>query len=352
MSIQKIIILRALFLGDLLCATPALRLLKASFPQAELTLVGLPWAASLVERLPYLDRFLAFPGYPGISEVPYEQHCTQAFLAEARDQYYDIAFQMHGDGTNTNGFVAELGAARSLGYGRVGDQRLDITMLYDDDEHEVLRWLRLVRLAAGRSEAVGLEQDTQIDFPFFPAEQAQADILLAPLRVNGGPLIGLHPGCKDPARRWPAEHFAASGDYLAQAYGAQIVLTGGPEEREITAAVQQHMRTPALDLAGKTGLGTFAAVIGSLDMLLSNDTGASHFAVAARTPSVVLFGPSHPDQWAPLNRSLHHVVDARALTGHIHDGAAALGALPLAPVLAACDMVLGQRERAVGVNVL
>src|SRR5215207_9031922 len=94
-AIRKIAIFRALFLGDLLCSVPALRALRQRFPSAEITLIGLPWAADLVERLPYLDRLAVFPGYPGIAEAPYQAVRTTGFLAEARAAGYDLAFQMH-----------------------------------------------------------------------------------------------------------------------------------------------------------------------------------------------------------------------------------------------------------------
>ena len=64
-----------------------------------------------------------------------------------------------------------------------------------------------------------------------------------------------------------------------------------------------------------TDLGEFAAVISALDLLVTNDTGASHVAAATRTPSVVLFGPTRPDRWAPLDRSRHQVIDAVSSPG-------------------------------------
>lgn len=145
-DVERIAVLRALFLGDLLCATPALRALEQAFPRAEVTLIGLPWAATLVERLPYLDRFVAFPGYPGIREVAYDQERTAAFFTDMRAQRFDLAFQMHGDGRSTNGFVAQLGAARTIGFARPGDTRLDIWAAYAPEEHETLRWLRSLAL--------------------------------------------------------------------------------------------------------------------------------------------------------------------------------------------------------------
>src|ERR1044071_79749 len=126
-AVRKIAVFRALFLGDLLCAVPAFRALGQRYPQAEITLIGLPWAAEFVQRVPYIDRFVAFPGYDGIQEVAYSPSQTAAFLRSFQADGYDIALQMHGDGHVSNGFVAALGARLALGYRRDADDRLDFS---------------------------------------------------------------------------------------------------------------------------------------------------------------------------------------------------------------------------------
>ena len=342
-DVRRIAIFRALFLGDLLCTTPAFRALKRRFPGAEITLIGLPWAREMAERLPALDRFEAFPGYDGIMETPYDPARTAAFFAAARATGYDLALQMHGAGEVSNGFVAGLGARVTAGYRRGADDRLTLSLHYDFEEHEVRRWLRLVALAGAPTD------DRRLDFPIAPAEHARAAALLAATPLTEPAItIGLHPGAKDPARRWPVGCFAALGDALAGRHGARIVLTGGAGEGAITGAVRRAMRAPALDLAGATDLGGFAAVLARLDLLVTNDTGASHLAAATGTPSVVLFGPSRPAEWAPLDRGRHRAVDALALAGTGGDPATALRDLPLEPVLAACAAALDARPAMCG----
>ncbi|HYN89192.1 MAG TPA: glycosyltransferase family 9 protein [Ardenticatenaceae bacterium] len=357
---KRIAIYRALFLGDLLCTVPAFRALRRRFPDAEVTLIGLPWAATFVRRFGhYLDRFVAFVGYPGINEVVVVPDQVARFFQEQHAYGYDVALQMHGDGSVSTGFVADLGARLTLGY-RSGahDGRLTASLPYDPDEHEVLRWLRLVALLGADSD------DSTPEWPSTQGEERQAARLLRgicdqtpevfkPSEVSktagvsgasevfgAAPLIGLHPGAKDPARRWPPECFAALGDALAERYGARLLITGSTEEAPIAAAVKRAMRAPALDLCGKTDLGTFAAVVARLDLLVTNDTGASHVAAATTTPSVALFGPTRPGQWSPLDRARHRVVDAVALSADGLDPTAALRQLPVEPVLAVCASLL------------
>jgi ADP-heptose:LPS heptosyltransferase len=349
LPIRRIAILRALFLGDLLCSVPALRVLRQRFPSAEITLIGLPWAADLVARLPYLDRLAVFPGYPGIVEAPYQPTRTTAFLAEARAAGYDLAIQMHGSGQISNAFVAALGAKGSIGYRPGPDSRLSASLRYDSQEHEIVRWLRLVeqlQIVKGQWQiALGQEQSTSsylhsaaLEFPITAVERARAaELLFTPSQV---PMIGIHAGASTPLRRWPAARFAALADALIERYGANIVLTGTANERPVTVAIRRAMHHPALDLAGETNLGIFGAAIAQLDLLVCNDTGAAHMAAAVGTPSVVIFGPGRPAQWGPLDRERHRVVDAWALAKFAADGVTALRELPVEPVLAACSAML------------
>jgi ADP-heptose:LPS heptosyltransferase len=92
------------------------------------------------------------------------------------------------------------------------------------------------------------------------------------------------------------------------ARGFQVVLTGSSDETHLTTAVKQHMKAPAVDLAGKTTVGGLAALLSKARLVVNNDTGISHVTAAVRTPSVILFSVPDMDRWAPGNRKLHQVI--------------------------------------------
>src|SRR5215211_5066832 len=217
---SRIAIFQALNLGDLLCTTPALRTIRGRFPAAEITFIGRSWAEDLVARLPTVDRFLPFPGFPGIAESP-----PGAARTVPHRPRFDLAIQMHGSGEVSNGFVAALEATYSVGFGPPGERRLTTVLSWLESEPEPLRWLRLAD-AIGAAPA-GLNTE----FPVTPAERATAAALIGP--PNGLPVIGLHVGASDPGRRWPAESFARLGDTLAAQGQAHIVLTGSDQERPL-----------------------------------------------------------------------------------------------------------------------
>src|SRR5438105_4360139 len=109
--IKKIAILRALQLGDLLCVIPAIRALRTAYPNAKITLMGLPWAAQFVRRFnTYFDEFMHFPGYPGLPEQEYDDNAFTRFIEETREKHFDLVLQMQGNGTIINELMPLLGA--------------------------------------------------------------------------------------------------------------------------------------------------------------------------------------------------------------------------------------------------
>lgn len=298
-------VFRALQLGDTLCALPALRALRQSWPEARITLIGLPWAATFASRFPHLvDAFIPFPGHPSLPETPFDAAAQQAFTQRLNETRFDLALQMHGDGRVTNAIVESFGSARTVGFAPSGPGSAD-QLPYRDEGHEIRRLLRLV-------EHLGLPAAGEhLEFPVTVAERAGARRLLAGHGLSGRPFAVIHPGSRAASRRWPASGFAAVADSLS-AQGVSIVLTGSAEERPITAAVRSHMRETVIDFSGQTDVGTLAALLQQAELLVCNDTGVSHVAAAVRAPSVVLFSGSDPARWAPPDAALHRPVSVSA----------------------------------------
>jgi ADP-heptose:LPS heptosyltransferase len=300
-SPRRIAILRALMLGDLLCAVPALRAFRAGFPEAEIVLVGLAWARGLASRFDHLvDGFLELPGFPGLPEVAPRIADLPGFLAEAQSRRFDLVAQLHGNGRVTNTIALLLGGRRTAGFYVPGELCPDEELFvpYPDEGHEIHRLLAL-------PEHLGLPIDGErLEFPLRPEDEEELARIAPDLRA--GEFACVHPGARS-ARPWPAERFATVADALAAA-GLRVVLTGSDAETEVTRRVSELMRAPALDLAGQTSLGGLAALLAGARVLVSNDTGVSHLAAALRVPSVVVVTTSDPRRWAPLDRGLHRTV--------------------------------------------
>ena len=103
-------------IGDYLCATPAVRALKRAAPRARLDYVGLPLVRDVVARNPYVDGFIAFPGFPNIAEQFFEPRRVVAWLAGMQAQRYDLVVQLYGSGRvrQPGGVAARRAALRGV----------------------------------------------------------------------------------------------------------------------------------------------------------------------------------------------------------------------------------------------
>ncbi len=293
--------------GDMLCAVPALRALRAAAPRAHVALIGLSWAQAFAARFPrYIDEFIEFPGYPGfpLPAAP-DARAIAAFLGAMQRRRFDLAIQMHGSGITSNPFAAMLGARATAGAWLPDHYCPDPArfVLYDGGAPEVRRNLKIVeRLGApARGE--------ELEFPLLDRDWEEVRPAMRMHGLRPGTYACIHPGARVPARRWPAERFAAVADVLAGA-GVRTVFTGSAVEQPMIGAIREQMTNASADLTGLT-FGAMAALLSKARLLVANDTGVSHLAAAFRVPSVVVFTAGDPRRWAPLDNALHVPVHVR-----------------------------------------
>ena len=211
---------------------------------------------------------------------------------------------------------------------------LDVRHRVDDDVHEVERALSL-------AAACGFELPDRDDGRLRIRRPPH------PLRLQPGYVV-VHPGASVPARAWPAVRLAERGAVLVDS-GRQVVVTGGPDERGLTARVAGGDRK-VLDLGGQTSLGQLADVLADAAAVVVANTGPAHLAAAVGTPVVSLFAPVVPAvRWRPWR--VPHVLlgdqsapcaDTRARTCPV-PGHPCLASVSALDVMAALEQV-AQRE--------
>lgn len=267
-----ILVLRALGVGDLATAVPALRGLRAAFPGRRLALAAPPWLTGLIGLVGGIDRVVATGG-----------------LDDARlSDRPDVAVNLHGRGPQSHRLLratrpGELWAFANAEAGHAGGPP------WIDDEHEVHRWCRLL-------EHYGVS-----------ADPADLSLAVPPIGGTAGLTI-IHPGAKSPSRRWPPDRYAAVARALA-GDGHRVVVTGSGCERDLAVRVARRAGlTRAAALAGNTGIAELAGLVAGARLVISGDTGIAHLATAYRTPSVVLFGPMSPARWGPPAHPYHRVI--------------------------------------------
>ena len=298
----SLVIFRALQLGDMLCAVPALRALRAALPTTRIVLVGLPWAAQFAERFPrYIDDFLAYPGHHALPEQAVNPDAVAPFYAAITSNKFDLALQLHGSGEVTNAIVQSFGARCVAGFGipmRPAGKD-DYFYPYPNSGPEPLRLLELAEQLGAPPMGVHLE------FPITDADERELAASGIARDLAPQKYLCVHPGARWRDKCWPAQRFARVADQLAAEFDLRVVLTGSASEAALTAEVAQHMRTPALDAAVPLSIGAMAALMSRSRLLLCNDTGVSHIAAGLRLPSVVIFSKADIRRWAPLDHQHH-----------------------------------------------
>jgi ADP-heptose:LPS heptosyltransferase len=297
-----IIVFRPRQLGDMLCAVPALRALRAAAPGARITLVGLPWAQRFVERFAaHVDDFLPFPGHPALPEQAVRYEELPAFHMALARRHPALAIQMHDDGTRTNAIVAGFGSAACAGFHPTGT-RLPAGWAgieWPRTESEPERLLRLV-------ESLGApRQGADLEFPVTAADMAE-------LRASGladglepGTYFCIHPGGRSRDQCWSIARLASVADHVACSWGLIPVFTGAADEAGLAHEVAVRMRVPARIAAGPISLGAMAALMAGARLLVSNDIAVSHIAAGLRLPSVVISCKADILRQAPAGTGLH-----------------------------------------------
>ncbi len=301
-DVSKIAVLRANALGDFIFTLPALEALRAAYPQAEIVLLGKAWHKEFLAGRPSpIDRVVVVPRYGGVGEEPGIEEDTEElehFFGAMEREHFDLALQMHGGGRYSNVFMHRLGARMTVGSQTPDALPLDRNLRYIYFQHEVIRYKEIVSLVGAHNDLIE---------PRIALIQADMDEAQRVVPEGHEPLVVLHPGASDVGRRWPTEKFAQVGDALAGA-GAQVVVTGTLEERELVEAVVEKMEARAEGLAGKLSLGGLAGLLARCHLVVSNDTGPRHLAAAVGAATVSIYWCINLVNSSPLTRAHHRPI--------------------------------------------
>jgi ADP-heptose:LPS heptosyltransferase len=317
-AVRKIAVLRPNAVGDFVFALPALHALKETYPEAEIVLLGKAWHADFLRGRPGpVDRVLVLPPVAGVGAPPdaaCDERAVQGFVDAMVDERFDIALQMFGAGHFSNPFLLRLGARLSVGARAEGAAALDRWLPYLEPNNRRLALLEIAALAGASPGPLPPLLRLSLPLPELAvteADRVEAEAVLP--RVAGERLAVLQPGSTDPRRCWPPQHFAALGDRLGQA-GMRVAVNGSAAETALVAAVVEAMRHPAVALAGRLGLGGLCGLLERATLVVSNDTGPLHLALALGVPSVGIFWLTNLVEGLPLRQS--HLRAALSLQTH------------------------------------
>jgi ADP-heptose:LPS heptosyltransferase len=285
--VGRVLLVNATGLGDLLFSTPAVRALKETYPGWRLNALVQPHFAPLVQANPYLERLWLYPG----------RGWRLLHLArQLRHEHYDAAIILHGNDPEATWLAVTTGAPFVI-----GSANSPLAFAYsaavapaDPFEHAIERRLAYVRLLGADTP----RRNMDLFLPPGEAEQAQA-ILRAHFGAPLPLLLALHPTGSDPYKWWPQESFAALGTFLYETYGAGLLIISGAKDRPAAAALAARLPGPSLITGGRYGLLTVAALLQHCHLLVANDSGPMHMALALGVPTLALIGADHPARIGP-----------------------------------------------------
>jgi ADP-heptose:LPS heptosyltransferase len=284
-SRPTLLVLRALGLGDLLTAVPAIRALARAFPEHYRVLAAPLYLAPLVRLC------------GGIDEVVDAAPLT-ALTGDLAGP--DIAVNLHGRGPQSHRVLLDMKPRHLIAFANEEIPQTHDFPQWRPDEHEIDRWCRMLRESG------------------IPADVNDLEVMTPHGDVRSRGAIVVHPGAASESRRWPADRWIDLCVRLSQD-GYRIVMTGSTTEFRRCRFIAKAAHLPIeCVLAGQTDLAELTAIVGSARAIVCGDTGIAHIATAVRTPSVVLFGPTSPRYWGPpANRKYHRVI-WRGIVGDPH----------------------------------
>lgn len=287
--IRRVLVIRHRAGGDLLLTTPALRALRAGLPGARITVLAARGMAALLQGNPDVDEVI---------EIDRKSLPGQAALyARFARGGYDLAVDLVSNPRSA--FLTRLTRAPiRAGFdipGRGGAYTVRVPREpLDAGGRPVRRYAPEAALDVVR--ALGIEpRGLELTFRVAPAAAASIDRWLADSN-HAGPLIACLPTGSWPAKTWLPERFAAAMDSLADE--GTVLWLWGPGERDAVEAVRARMRAPSV-VAPPTGWQELGALLARCALLVGNDSGPKHLAAAIGTPTVTVYGPTHPTTWHP-----------------------------------------------------
>ena len=287
---------------------PTIEAVRENFPESTISVVARPWVTPLLENHPAVDYVL--PIIKGSGHLSRVSDIIRV-ARQIRREKYDLAILLQ------NAFEAALltymaGINFRVGYNT--DWRrflLSHTVIRDNEVwslHQVEYYLYILR-------AMGWDAKSR-DPRVFVAEsdrKAIKSVLAAAGIEQDHTLIGLNPGAVfGPAKRWPAERFAAIGDWAAQRWGAKAIVMGSEGDQNICTEVNKLMKHGLLNLCGRTTLGEVMALIERCHYFVTNDSGLMHIGAALHVPMVAIFGSTDPIATGPRSpkaRIVRHSLD-------------------------------------------
>ena len=293
MASERILLIRLSSLGDIVLTTPAIRAVRARFPDAYIAMLVAKQSAEILRENPHLNEIITFDRLAKNKDTGEMLRVIRML----RERKFTLAIDLQRK-FRTEMLMYFSGAAERIGKGRFCSVRVPEW----GNQHATAHYFDLLH-AAGI-----LAEDQRLELFLSESERLDAVQRFDIAGVNAGELkVGFFPGAGWKLREWMPERFAAIGDKLVEHFNANVLIFGGQRETALVQTVANLMNARAIPFAGNLQIRQLAACIEKCDLFLTNDTGPMHIAAAVGTPTVSLFGPGNHIRFQPLG-TLHQTI--------------------------------------------
>ncbi|MDZ7342169.1 MAG: lipopolysaccharide heptosyltransferase II [candidate division KSB1 bacterium] len=302
----KILIIRLSSIGDVILATPVIRVLKKKFPHSRIDFVIKKQLAELVAFHPGINRCYVFDrqqNWRSLREIKQDIKRTQ----------YDLIVDLH---KNIRSYFLTIGSRchkivryRKDAITRFLYVKLRLVQFNKNKMPLHQRYLKALAPYHVQDDGEGLEifWDHQKTHPIVEK--------LAPvLDKDQSVIVGIAPGASFATKRWLPEGFAEVIRYLRQHRTARIMLFGNQQDHEIASELVQLDRKAIVDTTGQCSLLETAALMQCCDLILTNDSGLMHLAAALKKKVVAIFGSTTEELGFFPYTTEHIVVQNRYLS--------------------------------------
>ena len=297
---KRILIVNVNWIGDVIFSTPFIKTVRQNYPDSHIICLLHPRCADVLKDNPRLDEIVIYD----------EEGLHKGLIGKLkliislREKKIDVAFLLHRSFTKS--LIAFLAGARErIGYpekkrGLLLTKAVEIP---DQETHKVEYFLNLARACDMKVE------DPSYEFFVSDTERKRVRHLLQESGISDKDfIVVLCPGGNWDPKRWPKENFARLADMLSDKLGAKIVISGAKKDIALAESIKKMMKTIPVISCGKTDLKDLGALMERANLVVANDSGPMHLAVAMKTKVIALFGPTSPKLTGPYGIGSYRII--------------------------------------------
>ena len=294
MEARKFLIVGPAWIGDMVMAQTLFKVIMRRYPKSTIDVLAPAWTLPILARMPEVTRAIELPFGHGDLRLR-EQY---QFAKTLRSENYEHAIILKNSFKSALiPFWAKIPRRTAwrgeMRYGLINDMRK-----LDKNKYPLM---------IQRFMALGLPRNLKIptDKAIFPrlivnSESVNQTLQSLNIQLSDKPILALCPGAEyGPAKRWPAEHFAAvANEKIRQ--GWQVWIFGSSKEADLTAEIQAKTNNQCVNFAGAANLAQAVDLLSLAQAVVTNDSGLMHVAAALQKPTIAIYGSSSPKFTPPL----------------------------------------------------